>query len=156
MKTLLKGLLLGSLAVVAGLLIASDLSDAQTRPFTESEVTTIKTPPHGYSTVVESVWINDSDPLGTACYSTFDAPTGYWFHLIQVYSQGATAAQDVTVRLWASATDSTTIMASVDSVFAAADAAELEQEYPVRCYKASFNHIADTEDWKVIGYCKPY
>jgi hypothetical protein len=122
----------------------------------DTTVDKLKDSPQGYSSVVCSVWINDSDPLGTAKYSTFDAPTGHYFHLIQIYSQDASAEQSIEVRFWASSTDSTTILAAVDTVWAAANAYQLEQAFPIKCYKMSVTGIAVTEDWKVIGYSRDH
>ena len=156
MKTLLKGLLLAAVVVGVGLLLVSDYTGAQSRPFVEDNVTVLKAPTHGYSTVVDSSYINSAHPLGTACYSLVSAPTGYWFHLIEVYSQDATGDQAITVRFFDTSTDSTTIMAAPDTIQALASAAELEAAYPIKCVSMSITGIADTEDWKVIGYCKKY
>jgi len=150
-----KILMIRALAALVVWMIAGTPTDVGADRIFDVTVAEMKDPAEGYSTVVCSVWNNDSDPLGTACYSTFDAPAGYWFHMIVIEENVCNDAQAVTIRFWASSTDSTSIYdgtIEVDLLSGGTD----QYIYPVRCYKVSVIGISATEDLTMIGYARDH
>lgn len=102
-----------------------------------------------------SLWVNDKDPLGTADYTTLNAPTGYHFERIDILCPTASGAETGTIRFWDSATDSVSCVLSGEITFGVASGyAGMAYSFPVRCHKASFTGISNTDDFQVIGYCK--
>jgi hypothetical protein len=148
----MKKFLLGAAILgVAAWLIFSPATDAQR--IDGVSVRQIWDSPRGYSTVVCSVWNNDSDPDGG--YTTLANKTGYWYHLIQVQENAPGAAQAVTLRFWASATDSTSIYDGALTVDLVSGGSGLHS-FPVRCYKVSLTGVDATDDLSVIGYARDH
>lgn len=111
--------------------------------------------PDAYSAYVDSIWWSSSNPAG-AGYTTLNAPTGYRFKLIEIWSNktlgAATTDETFTVRFWTSSTDSTSFNDDASSIVLQEKAAPLK--FPVDCYKASFLSVGTSDSITARGYIK--
>lgn len=115
---------------------------------------TIVDAPKGYfHAMVESSYVNSSYPNGG--YSAVNPTTGDWFDLIQIRNAAAGAAQAATIRFWASATDSTSILDKA-MVIKLTSGGDVVQSYPVHCKKVTLTGIDATDDFYVLGYVRDH
>lgn len=159
-----KGLALGGFALAAllyGFLGGpgrDDVNLAQTagsiRPHGASTVSLIGDAAQGYShALVESSYVNSSSPNGG--WTKVSAPTGDWFDLIQIRNAAAGAAQAATLRFWASATDSTSILDKA-MVIKLTSGGDVVQSYPVHCKCVTLTGVDNTDDFYVLGYVRDH
>lgn len=108
----------------------------------------------GYVEFVDSLWSNET--YGDKGYFTIDAPSGYRFDGFQFIGYNNGAAENIAVRPWYSATDSTSLMASgataMTYYFASADMQV--RPFPIKCYKLSVTGVTSLTDVRILGFCR--